>query len=139
MLEEISLTIIIVLLGLVFYLIYKNNEWKLKFEQKVKEWVEKEEKRIREDAINRSARALSGKTLEKLIPFLDRFKHNPHDVRWLGDPIDLIVFDGYSEDNPQKITFLEIKSGNSKLTSKQNKIKELVEKKKVEWEEFRIT
>jgi predicted Holliday junction resolvase-like endonuclease len=139
MLEEISLTIIIVLLGLVFYLIYKNNEWKLKFEQKVKEWVEKEEKRIREDAINRSARALSGKTLEKLIPFLDRFKHNPHDVRWLGDPIDLIVFDGYSEDNPQKITFLEIKSGNSKLTSKQNKIKELIEKKKVEWEEFRIT
>jgi len=133
------LTIIIVLLGLVFYLIYKNNEWKLKFEQKVKEWVEKEEKRIREDAINRSARALSGKTLEKLIPFLDRFKHNPHDVRWLGDPIDLIVFDGYSEDNPQKITFLEIKSGNSKLTSKQNKIKELIEKKKVEWEEFRIT
>jgi predicted Holliday junction resolvase-like endonuclease len=80
MLEEILLTIIIVLLGLVFYLIYKNNEWKLKFEQKVKEWVEKEEKRIREDAINRSARALSGKTLEKLIPFLDRFKHNPHDV-----------------------------------------------------------
>jgi|FaiFalDrversion2_1042247.scaffolds.fasta_scaffold00044_3 predicted Holliday junction resolvase-like endonuclease len=139
MLEEILLTIIIVLLGLVFYLIYKNNEWKLKFEQKVKEWVEKEEKRIREDAINRSARALSGKTLEKLIPFLDRFKHNPHDVRWLGDPIDLIVFDGYSEDNPQKITFLEIKSGNSKLTSKQNKIKELIEKKKVEWEEFRIT
>jgi predicted Holliday junction resolvase-like endonuclease len=59
--------------------------------------------------------------------------------RWLGDPIDLIVFDGYSEDNPQKITFLEIKSGNSKLTSKQNKIKELIEKKKVEWEEFRIT
>jgi predicted Holliday junction resolvase-like endonuclease len=139
MLEEILLTIIIVLLGLVFYLIYKNNEWKLKFEQKVKEWVEKEEKRIREDAINRSARALSGKTLEKLIPFLDRFKHNPHDVRWLGDPIDLIVFDGYSEDNPQKITFLEIKFGNSKLTSKQNKIKELIEKKKVEWEEFRIT
>jgi predicted Holliday junction resolvase-like endonuclease len=139
MLEEILLTIIIVLLGLVFYLIYKNNEWKLKFEQKVKEWVEKEEKRIREDAINRSARALSGKTLEKLIPFLDRFKHNPHDVRWLGDPIDLIVFDGYSEDDPQKITFLEIKSGNSKLTSKQNKIKELIEKKKVEWEEFRIT
>ncbi len=137
-LDIILTSLIAVLLVVIIYFIFKNREWKIKFEQRFKEWLEKEERRIREDAIARSARTLSGKTLEKLIPFLEKFKHNSHDVKWLGDPIDLVVFDGYSEGNPQKITFLEVKSGNSKLTPNQNKIKKLVEKKKVEWEEFRI-
>jgi len=136
--EAILLAVIFILLSAVFYLIYKNKEWKIKFEQRVKEWIEKEERRIREDAILRSARTLSGKTLEKLVPFLEKFNHNAHDLRWLGDPIDLVAFDGYSDGNPDKITFLEVKSGDSKLTSNQKKIKELVEKKKVEWEEFRV-
>jgi predicted Holliday junction resolvase-like endonuclease len=129
---------VIALFLVIIYLVFKNLQWKFKFEKRVEEFLEKEERKIREDAIARSARTLSGKTLEKLIPFLEKFKHNSHDVRWLGDPIDLVVFDGYSDGNPNKITFLEVKSGDSKLTSNQNKIRELVEKKKVDWEEFRI-
>lgn len=138
MLELPLWILIIFLLGAIFYLIYKNREWKIKFEHRIEEWTEEKEKAIREDAIARSARTLSGKTLEKLIPFLERFNHNAHDVRWLGDPIDLVVFDGYSDGKPDKITFLEVKSGDSRLTSNQNRIKDLVEKKKIEWEEFRI-
>ncbi len=138
MAAELLYLLVVVLLAVVFYLIYKNREWKVKFEQRLKDWVSSEEKRIREDAIGRSARTLSGKALEKLIPFLDRFKHDPHDVKWLGDPIELVVFDGYSEGNPNKITFVEIKSGESRISSKQKKIKDLVSKKKVGWEEFRI-
>ena len=130
--------LVTVLFLVIIYLVFKNLQWKFKFEKRVEEFLEKEERKIREDAILRSARTLSGKTLEKLIPFLEKFKHNSHDVRWLGDPIDLVVFDGYSDGNPNKITFLEVKSGDSKLTSNQNKIKELVEKKKIDWEEFRI-
>lgn len=122
----------------VIYLLFKNLQWKMKFEQKIKEWLEKEEQKIREDAIVRSARTLSGKTLEKLIPFLEKFKHNPHDVRWLGDPIDLVIFDKYSEGNPDQVVFCEVKSGDSELTRQQKKIKELVEDRKVKWEEFRI-
>ncbi|HLC59520.1 MAG TPA: Holliday junction resolvase-like protein [archaeon] len=135
---DLTVLIIVSLIGVIFYLVYKNKEWSIKFEQRVKEWLEKEERNIREDAIARSARTLSGKTLERLIPFLEKFKHDPHDVKWLGDPIDLVVFDGYSKGDPKKITFLEVKSGDSKLSTNQKKIKELVDKKKVEWEEFRI-
>jgi predicted Holliday junction resolvase-like endonuclease len=120
------------------YLFFKNREWEIKFDQKVKEWLEKEEQKIREDAIQRSARILSGKTLEKLVPFLENFNYDPHDVRWLGDPIDLVIFDGHSKGNLNQVVFCEVKSGESKLTSVQNKIKELIEKKKVKWEEFRI-
>lgn len=128
----------VILFLIVIYLWFKNREWEIRFEQKIKEWLEKEETRIRQDAISRSARTLSGKTLEKLIPFLDRFKHDPHDIRWLGDPIDLVIFDGQSTGNPEQITFCEVKSGESKLTKDQNRIRELIEKRKIKWEEFRV-
>jgi len=134
MFELISL----ILLVLVIYLIYKNLEWRFKFEERVRKYIEEKEEEIRRDAIERSSKILSGKALEKLIPLLKNFNHSPHDVRWLGDPIDLVVFDGASNDNPQKITFVEIKSGKSDLTEKQKKIKQIIKEGKVFWEEIRI-
>ncbi|MEM5794168.1 MAG: Holliday junction resolvase-like protein [Candidatus Aenigmatarchaeota archaeon] len=138
---ELLFVLIIFLLAIIFYLLFKNREWKMKFEQRIKEWKEKEEERIREDAIKRSARALSGKALEKLVPFLENFPYDAHDIRWLGDPIDLIIFDGYSSSegkNLRQIVFCEVKSGESRLTQAQKKVKEIVEEKKVKWEEFRV-
>lgn len=129
--------LVVVLSAVVIFLSVKYIYLKANFEQRVKEWLGKEEDRIRRDAIERSARTLSGKTLEKLIPFLDRFPYNPHDLRWLGDPIDFIIFDGYSKKSPEQIVFCEVKSGESNLTKAQREIKELIEKKKVKWFEFR--
>lgn len=119
-------------------LLVKYIKIKMSFEQKIKEWIEAEEKRIREDAIARSSRILSGKALEKLIPFLEKFPFNAHDLRWLGDPIDFIIFDGNSANDPKQIVFCEVKSGKSSLSKTQNKIKDLVENKKVKWYEFKI-
>ena len=130
----------IIIVGLFFLLIYfwfKNKLWQMKFEQRIKDWQVKNEKIIREDAILRSARTLSGKTLERLIPFLDRFPYDPHDIRWIGDPIDLVIFNSHSKDNSNNIIFCEVKSGNSKLTKRQSDIKKLIENKRVEWLEFR--
>lgn len=140
---EITLfsAIVFALLVVIVILLVKNREWKMKFEQKVRDVVEEKEEEIRRDAIARSSRTLSGKTLEKLVPFLDRFKHDPHDVRWVGDPVDLVVFDGYSEGgrkNVDKITFVEVKSGDSKIQTGQRSIRDAVNKKKVKWEEFRV-
>ena len=138
MVLEFIIILILVLVVSIVYLLIKNLQWKFKFEQRIKEWTEKEERRIREDAITRSARTLSGKALEKFVPFLDKFPYNPHDVRWLGDPIDLVIFDGYSSNgNLEQIVFCEVKSGESKLSKIQNKIKELIEHKKVKWFEFK--
>jgi predicted Holliday junction resolvase-like endonuclease len=134
MFELISLILLIV----VVYLLYKNLEWKFKFEERVRRYVEEKEEEIRKDAIERSSKILSGKALEKLVPFLKDFRHSPHDVRWIGDPIDLIVFDGASEGDPQKITFVEIKSGKGELTEKQKKIKQIVNERKIFWEEVRV-
>ena len=138
MLVEMLEIIILILFSLLLYFWFKNREWKLKFEQKVEEFLEKEEERIRADAIKRSASILSGKALEKLVPFLEIFPYDAHDIRWLGDPIDFIVFDGLKKKELKQIVFCEVKSGESKLSETQRRIKELVENKKVKWEEFKI-
>ncbi len=129
---------LIALLIAVIFLTVKYISLRIGFEQKIKEWKEEEEAKIRKDAIERSARTLSGKTLEKLIPFLDKFPYNAHDMRWMGDPVDFVIFDGYSEKSPKQIIFCEVKSGQSNLTKNQNEIKELIEKQKVKWFEFKI-
>jgi predicted Holliday junction resolvase-like endonuclease len=126
------------LLALLAYFIIKNVKLKVEFEQRVKEAIEKREKEIKEEAIKRSARVLAGKTLEKLVPFFENFPYNPQDARWLGDPIDFVIFDGLSSGEPSKIAFCEVKSGESRLTKQQEKIREIVKKKKVEWSEFRV-
>jgi predicted Holliday junction resolvase-like endonuclease len=96
------------------------------------------QKKRMEKKIKLSARIISGKTIEKLIPFFKNFKYDLHDMRFLGEPIDYIIFDGYSKKNLKQIIFLEVKSGKSKLTKEQNEVKKIIKKKKVKWEEVKI-
>ncbi len=80
----------------------------------------------------KSSEIVLGQVSEKLVPFLDVFKHDPQEASFIGQPIDYIIF------GKDEITFIEVKSGNSKLTSKQRKIRDLVKNKKVEWEQINI-
>jgi predicted Holliday junction resolvase-like endonuclease len=80
----------------------------------------------------KSSEIVLGQVSEKLVPFLDVFKHDPQEASFIGQPIDYIIF------GKNKITFIEVKSGNSKLTSKQRKIRDLIKNKKVEWEQINV-
>jgi predicted Holliday junction resolvase-like endonuclease len=131
--------LVIVVSGIAIILFIKNLQWKIKFENRVKQWLEEKEASIREDAALRSGRVLSGKALEKMIPLLKEFPYDPHDAKWLGDPVDFVIFDGYADGrDPKKIVFCEIKSGNGELSDHQKKIKKLVDEKKIEWFDFRV-
>jgi len=80
-----------------------------------------------------SASVRYGKFLEHYIPWIKEiFPHDPTKFRFIGNPIDGILFDD------DKIVFLEFKTGNSKLSETQRKIKSLVKEKKVEWKEIKI-
>ena len=73
-----------------------------------------------------------GFLLERLAPTLDGFTFNKNDCRSMFDPIDYVIFEGLSEKQTvDKILFVDIKSGGARLTSKQRKIKQVVEDKKV--------
>lgn len=101
-------------------------------------WLAQAEKSIRSDAVQRSRQTLGGKFAEQLAPFLPGFKYDPTDARFLGSPVDLIVFDGLANNEPQQIVFMEVKTGNSQLSGKERKVRQLVEQGKVVWEELRV-
>ena len=81
----------------------------------------------------RSLETIYGYAVENLTPFVDDMKdYDPKLFRQLGQPIDYIYF---GEDG---IEIIEVKSGNSKLSPKQKRIKKLVEDGKVVFKELRI-
>src|SRR3989344_2741206 len=72
-----------------------------------------------------------GLTFEQLVPFSKDFPGDPRAFRFIGDPVDGVLF------GENEITFVEFKSGASHLSNNQNKIKKLVEDKRVAWKEIR--
>lgn len=105
----------------------------------LEEWRQNEEGRIRKDAINKSKSVIIGKVTEYLVPFFPGFKYNPKDVRFIGTPIDVIIFDGLDEGNIRQIVFGEIKTGKyGYLTSREKSIKNIVDKKNVKYEIIHI-
>ena len=93
---------------------------------------------IREDAVQRSQAVTAGKVHEQLIPYLPAFPYNPKDVRFLGSPIDFVVFDGLAEGRIRRIVFLEVKTGRSGLTSRERGVRDVIQAREVEWVELRV-
>ena len=92
----------------------------------------------RKDAIMKSRAVLSGQFSEQLSPYLPNFPYNPNEARFVGKPVDFIVFRGMDEKDISEIVFVEVKSGNSKLSSQERKVRDAIKNKKVSWEEYRI-
>src|SRR5713101_4994081 len=93
---------------------------------------------IREDAVQRSLAVTAGKVHEQLIPYLPDFPYNPKDARFLGTPVDLVVFDGLADGAVRRVVFLEVKTGVSGLTSRERQVRDVVEAREVEWAELRV-
>ena len=93
---------------------------------------------IRGDAVSRSLAVTAGKVHEQLIPYLPSFPYNPKDVRFLGSPVDLVVFDGLAEGHVQRIVFVEVKTGGSSLTVRERSVRDVIRCRAVEWAELRV-
>lgn len=87
---------------------------------------------------------LRGQLAEQLAPLLPGFPHNPSDFRFLGQPIDFIVFDGLADakdgETPhiKRIIIGDIKTGNARLSPHQEAIRRCVDEGNVTWETIRI-
>jgi predicted Holliday junction resolvase-like endonuclease len=80
---------------------------------------------------HRSQKVKHGKSFEQLFPFMNSYPYNHSNFRFIGSPIDGLSFE---ED---AIVFLEFKTGKSRLSNKQKKIKKMIKSKKVKWKEIR--
>ncbi len=73
---------------------------------------------MRTATVNQSRAVLKGKMAEQVAPLLPGFAYWPADARFLGDPVDYVIFDGYSacKDNHTdggdiEVVILDIKRG----------------------------
>ncbi|MEM0116945.1 MAG: Holliday junction resolvase-like protein [Conexivisphaerales archaeon] len=73
---------------------------------------------------------------KQLVPFLPEFlsKYNPKDARFLGSPIDLVIFDGLDEGDLRRIVFVETKVSSTELNENEQKIRDIIFSKRVDWE-----
>ncbi|MBN1502920.1 hypothetical protein JW930_05225 [Candidatus Woesearchaeota archaeon] len=94
--------------------------------------------KIREEAIKKSRSVLAGQFSEQLAPFLPNFPYSPTECRFIGKPIDFIVFKGMDNKEPSEIVFVEVKSGKSELSTPERRLRDVVREKKVKWVEYRI-
>ena len=109
-------------------------------EEDLERWRHRTETDIRADAVKRSRAVVTGKVTEHLVPYLGEFPFNPMDVRFLGTPVDLVVFDGLSEGSLQEVVFVEIKSGPSaSLSTRERRIRDAILNGRVRWLEYRIS
>ncbi len=79
----------------------------------------------------KSAFVKFGKSFEHFVPFIKNFPGDREKTVFLGMPIDFICFDD------DYIKFIEVKTGSSALSPKQNKIKKMIENNQVKFEEVR--
>ena len=92
----------------------------------------------RADAIARSRAVLAGNFSEQLAPYLPDFPFNPSECKFIGKPVDFIVFHGLDEKNVTGVSFVEVKSGKSKLSGTEKSVKDAIEKKHVQWIDYRV-
>lgn len=97
----------------------------------------KQKKLATEKALITARSVNIGRSLEKILPTLKAFPWDLVDSRFIGDPIDIITFNGFALNKIDSLSFIEVKTGAAKLNSHQKMIKEAIEQKRVSYMEFK--
>jgi predicted Holliday junction resolvase-like endonuclease len=110
------------------------------FIDKIKTEYEVQKKKSNEIARN----VLRGQITQHFVPFRspELADISPHDMRFMGDACDLIAFKGYTDAKDkvegaevEEVIFIEVKSGDAKLSAYQESVKKAIDEKRVS---FRI-
>ena len=116
----------------------------MKYERRFRQWQEAERLRAEDEksrtvreSVAQSRAVLSGKFTEQMTPYLPEFRYDPTEARFIGTPIDMVIFPGLARGEPKEIVIMEIKTGKTgQLTPQQRKIRQLIEEGMVRWEEI---
>lgn len=134
---EIILIVIIGFLLFLIWVMYKMGFQKGSSEKEI-EWQENLV-RIRRDVADRQRVGIKGKITEAFAPFLKGFPFKATECKFIGDPIDYLVFDGLDERDVKGIHLVEVKADKSKLSKHQKQIKDIIgglDSEKVTFKEF---
>jgi predicted Holliday junction resolvase-like endonuclease len=94
----------------------------------------------RRDASKRSRSVLGGKAGEQLVPLVPAFseRFDPTEARFLGAPIDYVIFDGIGTGELREVVLVEVKTGGSRLSPNERQVELAVAEGRVAFEVLRL-
>ena len=108
-------------------------EWKKELDEKIA-LLQKRQVMADTGAEKKAMEVGIGKIIEKILPAYKNFNIPLADCRFLSEPIDIIVFDGVCDMKINKITFMDVKTGNARLNTHQKQVRDAVKDHKVKCE-----
>jgi predicted Holliday junction resolvase-like endonuclease len=86
-----------------------------------------------------SRAVLGGLVSEQMAPLLPGFPFDPGDCRFIGKPVDFLVFKGMNQKAITEVIFLEVKSGTGRaLNDQEKRLREAVKAGRVRWVELGV-
>ena len=103
------------------------------------EWEGGRAEEIVRARLKQSRAVLGGLVSEQMAPLLPGFPFDPGDCRFVGKPVDFIVFRGMNGQDISEVVFLEVKSGTSRaLSGQERKLRDVIRSGRVSWAEFDV-
>ena len=136
----IALLCVVLFFCLIFLLLGRRMGLRQGRKLETAEWEGRKLEEIVKTRLRQSRAVLGGLVSEQIAPLLPDFPFDPGDCRFIGKPVDFIVFSGMNEQNISEVIFLEVKSGVSKSMNQQEKaLREVIQARRVRWEQLDIT
>jgi len=117
--------------ALMYLLVY--SALRIRFEAQLDERLRENSQQVKEQTLKSSSATLRGQIGERFAPFVPGFGHEPADARFLGSPIDYVVFDGMAIGQVSGVAFVEVKLRGVPLTPFQRQVKEAIDGGRVTW------
>ncbi len=94
-------------------------------------------KRISRRFKKHSHAVLTGQINEQLAPYLPGFPYKPSESKFLGKPIDFIVFQGLNREAIEHVVFVEVKTGkNKRLSKSERSLKQAILEGRIKWHQY---
>jgi predicted Holliday junction resolvase-like endonuclease len=88
-------------------------------------WRARYLQRVRQEAVQKSQAVITGRVY-------------PKDARFLGSPVDLVIFDGLDSGRLERVVFVEVKTGTAGLSNRERQLRATIQARRVEWLDLRL-
>lgn len=93
---------------------------------------------LRKEIANSSRSVIRGQVSEQLAPYLPNFPFDPAHCKFIGSPIDFLVFDKLEEPEKCAIVLVEVKTGVATLNKNERTVRDAIKAGRVYYYEYRF-
>ena len=93
---------------------------------------------VKKQSLAQQRVVIKGKVSEQLAPYFPDFPFRPSECRFLGSPIDLVVFQGMDQGKIESIYLIDVKTDQAQLSPLQREIARAVQEKRVFWYTYQL-